>query len=211
MNNNNIKHLKINFKKICKRYKINKEGKLCFYNLIHRKNRKTNNIENDYEDNKKEYEWYLLPTIKELNDYLYKFHSDIFHSNYKELKLCFLKNKIWFLGLDKILEEYISNCAVCSQSSRTLLRLDPVKPIIVEGQDYRTKFDITYLNKDMDESFNVKYLLSIIDVFSRKTMIYGLNNKKSDIILNYIIEYCLHTNFPKEFCSDNGLNLKISI
>ena len=47
-----------------------------------------------------------------------------------------------------------------------------------------------------------------MDVFSSKAIIYGLNTKKSDIILNYIIEYCLLTYFPKEFCSDNGPEFK---
>ena len=59
----------------------NKEGKLCF-----KEKRKTNNNENGYGNNNKEYEWYMIP----------KFHSDTCHSNYKELKLCFLKNKIRF-------------------------------------------------------------------------------------------------------------------
>ena len=49
--NNNIISLKNNFKKICKKYKINKEGKLCFYKFIQRKKRTPNNNENDLETN----------------------------------------------------------------------------------------------------------------------------------------------------------------
>jgi len=38
----------------------------------------------------------------------------------------------------------------------------------------------------------------------RKGMIYGLQNKHSDIILQNIIEFCLNNGFPQEFLSDNG-------
>ena len=50
----------------------------------------------------------------------------------------------------------------------------------------------------------MKYILSIIDAFSLKGMIYGHNSKDSDNILNDIIEYCLNNGFPKEFLCDNG-------
>jgi len=57
---------------------------------------------------------------------------------------------------------------------KTVLLKDPVKPINVEGLNKRYKFDITNLNDDLQEAFGIKYLLYIIDVFSRKGMIYGL-------------------------------------
>ena len=53
-------------------------------------------------------------------------------------------------------------------------------------------------------------LLSIIDVFSRKAMIYNLNDKKSDTIIQYILEFCANNTFPKEFCSGYGPEFKNS-
>ena len=55
----------------------------------------------------------------------------------------------------------------------------------------------------------IKILLSIIDAFSRKVMIYKLNDKKSDTIIKYILEFCVNNTFPKEFCSDNRPEIKI--
>lgn len=40
------------------------------------------------------------------------------------------------LELDKILENYVSQCPICAQNSKTIHRLAPVKPIIVEGPNY---------------------------------------------------------------------------
>ena len=48
----------------------------------------------------------------------------------------------------------------------------------------------------------------MIDVFSRKAMIYCHNTKNSDNILIYIIEFFLNNGFPHEFLSDNGPELK---
>ena len=50
----------------------------------------------------------------------------------------------------------------------------------------------------------------MIDVFSRKGMVYGINDKKSETVLNLIIEYCVHTNFPNKFAADNGPEFKNS-
>ena len=58
------------------------------------------------------------------------------------------------------------------------------------------------------EEYGIKYFLSVIDVFSRKGMIYGINNKKAKILLDCIKEFCIHNSIPKEFASDNGAEFK---
>lgn len=63
----------------------------------------------------------------------------------------------------------------------------------------------------MSKCFGIKNLLSIIDAFSRKAMIYGAYSKKSDILLTYEIEFCLNNKIPKEFLSDNDAEFKNSI
>lgn len=56
----------------------------------------------------------------------------------------------------------------------------------------------------MSKVYGIKYILSILDCFSRKGNIYGSNSKKSDLLLKYIEDFCLNNNRPKEFISDNG-------
>ncbi len=48
---------------------------------------------------------------------------------------------IGFYGIDSIFEEYVNNCPVCVQSSRTIHRLDPVRSIPINGPDYRYIID----------------------------------------------------------------------
>ena len=79
----------------------------------------------------------------------------------------------------------------------------------MEGPDVRCQFDISYLNDDLQKAFGIKYILSIIDVFSRKGgMIYGLHNKEANNILPFIIDFCSNHNIPKQFSSDNGTEFK---
>jgi len=83
-----------------------------------------------------------------------------------------------------------------------------VHSITVDGPDVRYQFDISYLNDDLQKAFGIKYILTIIDVFSRKGMIYGLHNKEAKNILPFINDFCSNHNISKEFSSDNGTEFK---
>ena len=150
----------------------------------------------------------LVPKVEELNNLLFKYHTNSCHSNYKELKHQFNKNKIGYIGIDVLLEDYVRDCPVCCQTSKDLKRMDPIKSIEVESPDSRYVFDITYLNEDMSKAFGIKYILSILDCFSRKANIYGTNTKNAEILLKYVTDFCLNNNIPNEFICDNGAEFK---
>lgn len=122
-----------------------------------------------------------VPTVKEMNELLYEFHVNQFNCNYRVVQNSFKKAKIDFYGINEIIEEYVSNCQICAQSSKTLNRQDPIKSIDILGLNMRYEFDLTYLNNDLAEVFGIKMLLSIIDAFSRKAMIYPENEKNEKI------------------------------
>ena len=124
--------------------------------------------------------------VEELNNLLFKFHVNSCHSNYKELKDQFNKNKIGYIGIDQLLQDYVRYCPVCCQTSKDLKRNDPIKTIEDEGPDSRYAFDITYLNEDMSKAFGIKYILSILDCFSRKANIYGLIQKNAEKLLKFV-------------------------
>ena len=56
-------------------------------------------------------------------------------------------------------------------------RIEPVKPISLLEPNIRYEFDLTFMNDDLADAYGVKILLGIIDVFSRKAMIYKEENK----------------------------------
>jgi len=63
------------------------------------------------------------------------------------------------------------------QTGKTIHRNDSKKSIEVAGPNIRYEFDLTCLNSELEDAYGVRYLLSIIDVFSRKAMIYKDDNK----------------------------------
>lgn len=75
--------------------------------------------------------------------------------------------------MDLILQDYVNNFPVCIQVSKSDHRLDPIEPILVTGTDYAYQFYLIYLNEELSSNFGYLYIFSIMDVFSRKTMIYG--------------------------------------
>lgn len=138
-----------------------------------------------------------VPTVSELNEKLYEYHAENFPCNYRDVQDLFKKNNIGFYGLNNLIEEYVSNCPVCIQSSRTIHRTNPVKFINVNGPNISYKFDLTYLNNDLASAFGVKIILSVIDVFSRKAMIYRANDKITDNLIKYILEFFANNYFQK--------------
>ena len=101
-----IKNLKTGFRKKANNYFINDNNELFYKNKIKYKvnNKIITKIEN-----------FKVPTVKELNNLLYEYHTKTCHANYKELKNCFYTDKIGFKGIDYLVQEYINNCPVCEK------------------------------------------------------------------------------------------------
>lgn len=197
----NIKNLKTHFRNVCNTYKIIND-KLYYI--------KKTKIKNNIGKLDLILEEILVLTVEEINNMLYEYHTDTCHGNYKKLKKKFNENKIGYIGIDNIIQDYVSNCPVCIQISRSILRENPIKSLNADGPDNIYEFDITYLNANMAESFGIKYILGLLDYFSSKAMIYGLKSKNADEILNHIIEFCLYLIFLKKFIPDNGPEFKNS-
>ena len=60
----------------------------------------------------------------------------------------------------------------------------------------------------MEKAFGIKYILSVMEEFSRKSMIYRVNSKNAEILLNHIEDFCINHKYPQEFISDNGAEFK---
>ena len=99
-------------------------------------------------------------------------------------------------------------------NAKSLLIID--EPEVHLHPEWQVKFAeiLTLLQKEIDIHIllttHSPYFLQAIDVFSRKAMIYGVNNKKSENLIKNILEFCANNSFPKEFCSDNGPEFKNS-
>ena len=61
--------------------------------------------------------------------------------------------------------DYVKNCLVYVSVSKTIYRLGPIKPILIEDPDVRYDFVIIYLNADLAFNFDYLYILSILVIF----------------------------------------------
>ena len=168
----NVKNMKKVFRTSAKSYKLNNKQELVYIRTYQEKDKLTKTTI------KKKIEL-RVPTVAELNEKLYEYHAEHFHCNYKDVQDLFKQNKIGYYGLNSLIEEYVSNCPEYVQSSRTVHRIDPVQSINVNEPNIRYEFDLKYLNNDLANAFGFKMILSVIDLFSRKAMIYRANNKKN--------------------------------
>ena len=63
----------------------------------------------------------------------------------------------------------------------------------------------------MGESYGYKNILSVMDWFSHKAMIYDTNTKKSEEMLKFIKDFCINNIIPKVFISDYRCKFKNSL
>ena len=68
----------------------------------------------------------------------------------------------------------------------------------------RFKIDITYLPLELIENTNYKYLLNILDHFSKYLFSYLLSDKKADSIYKILNDCFLNYGYPKQIGCDNG-------
>ena len=78
-------------------------------------------------------------------------------------------------------------------------------PIITNKPLEKIQIDITYLSKDLiSKKNNAKYLLTIIDHFSKYGEVYILKSKNGDVVLGQLKNFINKIGKPKEIQSDNG-------
>ena len=112
---------------------------------------------------------------------MFKFRVESVIQIIKDLKNILVKNNIGFIGMYKLLEDYVRNRNVSCQIYKDIKEKYLIKPIKIESLDSHYTFDINYLNEDISKAFGIKYILSILVCFSRKANIYGINIENSDI------------------------------
>ena len=83
------------------------------------------------------------------------------------------------------------------------------KQIITKKSRERYVIDITELNDDInDKKYNYKYILNVIDHYSKFCSSYLLESKKAEEIIICLNDFISHFGSPKHFQCDNGGEFK---
>ena len=77
------------------------------------------------------------------------------------------------------------------------------KRTVVKEKNLKWQMDIIDLRLYISDNENIKYLLTIIDVFSKYAMVFPLENKKGETV-SWILQILFQYQKPKILLSDNG-------
>ena len=89
-----------------------------------------------------------------------------------------LKNgEFYYEGISKDLIDYILKYPKCSTERKLIKVKAPMKVIIEEGPHYRLQMNLWYLTENIAASCGFKYILDIIDIFSKWLFSYPLKLK----------------------------------
>ena len=105
----------------------------------------------------------------------------------------------------KDIENLIKKCPNCDNDKGKFRKFKPtIKVISVNGLHYRYICDIWYLSKEIEEESGFKYILDIIDHFTKWYQGYCLKNKSSKEVLSCIDGYIQAFGKPVILQKDKG-------
>ena len=102
---------------------------------------------------------------------------------------------------------FIKKYSICSQNKKNIFKKLGIVQIIPGGPRDIYQMDLTNIPDKLKKDKEYRYLLTIIDTFSKYAYAYLLNNKKSENILVHLKDFInihgkcakLHTDNGKEF------------
>ena len=197
------------FRKYIETYKLDENNRLCILNP-------NNSL-------KQEKEYFKIPYEHEKDIIINEYHSNYNHAGRDSTYENILKNHWYWYGMIEDIKLYIKKCPNCDNYKK-YKKLKGKKKIIIEnGPHYRYVADLWYLPKEIIENSNYKYVLDIVDHFSKWYYGYLLNTKEGPDVLKKIEIFIenfgkptiLQTDNGKEFdnhylnnyCNDNGIKL----
>ena len=116
------------------------------------------------------------------------------HKCYLNLAKDIIDARYYIKNIYYICKIIIKDCIICNQNRKNLFRKPCAIQIIPKGLSDVYQLDITDIPLILQTDEYVKYLLSIIDTFSKYGYNYIISNKKADTVLGKL----------KDFINRNG-------
>lgn len=123
------------------------------------------------------------------------------HALYNEIKQKFYNVK------QNDIKIVLSSCTICSNRTVEITQTN-ITPIVTLQKNHRYQMDITYMFDYADYNNGKKYILLIMDCYSKFTWGFSLSSKSADEVYINLEQLFLQCNIPKEISSDNGLEFR---
>ena len=133
------------------------------------------------------------------------YHVLYCHINYKRLVNQIITDGFYFKNIYRKAEKFCKECEICITNKCIVFKKPANNPIISNSPLEKIQLDITYLPKELiPNDSKAKYLLTIIDHFSKYGEVYILEAKNGDIVLGQLKNFINKIGKPAEIQTDNG-------
>ena len=173
-----------------------------------------NKLEKKNKKNKKEliklgkYTLYKIPYQENEFELIKKIHVQKNHRNWEDTRKEMKKLRYYYKGYVNDIKYIISNCPVCCEKNINFYKRESCKTIIFDYPKDRYVLDLTDLPLYIDIQDECKYLLNIIDHFSKLCKSYLLKNKEAFGILQCLKNFISIYGAPRSIGTDNGREFK---
>ena len=119
------------------------------------------------------------------------------------MRLNIINHGWYWEGLDKDIAQFIQDCSLCAQINSSKHLKPPIKQIISTNHE-RYIIDLWELPPEITDIFPYKYIIDIIDHFSKYLASYPLITKSSKEVLAHIQNFIQLNGKPAIVQTDNG-------
>ena len=142
----------------------------------------------------------LPQEAEELEATILKIHRQFGHPGYEVMKQLLEKAQVWSPSVKVCLDKIHEKCKICKQFSQT-----PPRPVVSLPAACEFNKVITMDLKEVKVK-EYKYILHIIDVFTRLTVSVFLKNKQAETVVHHVMKSWVAVGYgaPKKCWSDVG-------
>ena len=193
-NNQNILKKKQTFRSYLNKYKLNENNRLC--------------IKNPFNKEIEENLLYKIPFKNEIDLILLDAHNNYNHCGREAAYNTIISKNWYWYGMTRDIQNYINSCPLCNNKDKFKKLKGKSKIIIENGPHYRYIADLWTIPKEISLEIDYKYILDIVDHFSKWYYGYLLKSKNADEVLIHIENFCELFGYPKILQTDNGGEFK---
>ena len=156
----------------------------------------------------KEIEKIKVPYETEKISLFLKYHDNNGHIGYKRMMQEIKNNNYYWKSLRNDCKQYVLECPTCIKLKAGTIVKPTQKKIITKGPKDRYIIDGWKLHEDLAEASGYKWVIDIIDHFSKYMMSFPVVNNTANNALTCLKEFCILKGYPKILQSDNGVEYK---
>ncbi|UYV84472.1 hypothetical protein LAZ67_X002313 [Cordylochernes scorpioides] len=115
-----------------------------------------------------------------------------------------LRESYWWPGMDKDVEDFVTNCWVCKNHDQRLKSIRvPITPVESPANPW-TKLGLDIVGPFIDIEIGFRFAITLIDYTSKWPEVFCTNKTTSKVIINFLEDVLSREGFPREIVTDNG-------